>query len=31
MISGLKPTAVNRVLQEIRQVQAEGSSVLSLM
>ena len=31
MISGLRPTAVNRVLQEIRQVQAEGSSVLSLM
>lgn len=31
MISELRPTAVNRVLQEIRQVQAEGVSVLSLM
>ncbi len=31
MISELRPTAVNRVLQEVRQVQAEGKSVLSLM
>ena len=30
-VSRLRPTAVNRVLQEVRQLQAEGRSVVSLM
>jgi aspartate aminotransferase len=30
-LAELRPTAVNRVLQEVRQVQAEGRSVVSLM
>jgi len=30
-VSRLSPTAVNRVLQEVRQLQAEGRSVVSLM
>jgi aspartate aminotransferase len=30
-VSGLRPTAVNRVLQEVRRFEAEGHSVLSLM
>jgi aspartate aminotransferase len=30
-LQALRPTAVNRVLQEIRQVQAEGRAVVSLM
>src|SRR5438128_1065506 len=30
-VAGLRPTVVNRVLQEARQVQAEGRSVVSLM
>src|SRR5262245_65366576 len=30
-VAGLKPTAVNRVMQEIRQLQAEGRSLVSLM
>jgi aspartate/methionine/tyrosine aminotransferase len=30
-VSSLRPTAVNRVLQEVRQIQAEGRSVVSLM
>jgi aspartate aminotransferase len=30
-VSRLRPTAVNRVLQEVRQLQAEGCSLVSLM
>jgi aspartate/methionine/tyrosine aminotransferase len=30
-VAALRPTAVNRVLQEVRQVQAEGKAVVSLM
>jgi aspartate aminotransferase len=30
-ITGLRPTAVNRVLQEVRQLQTEGSPIVSLM
>src|SRR3954453_7723842 len=30
-VSNLRPTAVNRVLQEVRQFQAQGRSVVSLM
>jgi aspartate/methionine/tyrosine aminotransferase len=30
-VSSLRPTAVNRVLQEVRQFQAQGRSVVSLM
>ncbi len=30
-VSRLRPTAINRVLQEVRQLQAEGRSVVSLM
>ena len=30
-VSRLRPTAVNRVLHEVRQLQAEGRSVVSLM
>ncbi len=30
-VTGLRPTVVNRVLQEARQVQAEGRSLVSLM
>ena len=30
-VSRLRPTAVNRVLQEVRQLQAEGRSLVSLM
>src|ERR1700677_2890735 len=30
-VSQLRPTAVNRVLQEVRHLQAEGRSLVSLM
>lgn len=30
-LQSLRPTAINRVLQEVRQVQAEGKTVVSLM
>ena len=30
-VAGLRPTAVNRVLQEVRQYQAEGKTAVSLM
>ncbi len=30
-VSGLRPTAVNRVLQEVRQLQKEGKTLVSLM
>src|SRR5260370_19490898 len=30
-VSGLRPTAVNRVLEEVRELQSEGRSLVSLM
>src|SRR5947209_5176272 len=30
-VASLRPTAVNRVLQEVRQLQAEGRTLVSLM
>ena len=30
-VSQLRPTAINRVLQEVRRLQAEGRSLVSLM
>src|SRR5438270_580498 len=30
-VASLRPTAVNRVLQEVRQLQADGRSLISLM
>src|SRR4051794_6081470 len=30
-VTGLRPTAVNRVLQEVRQLQAQGQRLVSLM